>query len=257
MTTVLIVLNVLATAMIFTATITPGWLCLDNYLDDTKMSGVALDMNAFYSRVCGYDSDTCSVVPFLDYRSNSRLSSVAIEGRFTEYLVESILTILCTTIGCFLTVVYLLRRRNLDNVHDLRQTTSKLTNAALFLSIVGGVFGSILAIEFIQLNWKYDSIINTNNNLPTRCCSFSFENEDDSLEQTDNYLEKRFPYSLVIISGGLLLQAISIIRHINLRKAPNMGTILIEPVNTEENMGTMLIEPVNTEENEPLVSSTP
>lgn len=42
MTTVLIVLNVLATAMIFTATITPGWLCLDNYLDDTKMSGVAV-----------------------------------------------------------------------------------------------------------------------------------------------------------------------------------------------------------------------
>lgn len=109
------------------------------------------------------------------------------------------------------------------------------------------MFGSILAIEFIQLNLKYDRIIKTNNNLPTRCCSFLFENEDDSLGQTNNYLEKRFPYSLVIISEGLLLQAISIIRHINLRKAPNTGTILIEPVNTEENMRTILIEPVTTE----------
>lgn len=68
------------------------------------------------------------------------LHTYFLEGRFTEYLVESILTILCTTIGCFLTVVYVLRRRNQHNMHDLRHTTSKLTNAGgLCLSIVGGM----------------------------------------------------------------------------------------------------------------------
>ncbi|XP_063397363.1 uncharacterized protein LOC134681640 [Mytilus trossulus] len=125
-------------------------------------------------------------------------------------------------------------------MHDLRHTTSKLTNAGgLCLSIVGGVFGSILAIEFVQLNRKYDSF--KRHTGFERVLSYYV-----SAGHTNNYFEKRFPYSLVIISEGLLLLAISIIRHINLRKTPNIGTILSEPVNDP-----------TIEELELIVSSTP
>lgn len=108
--------------------------------------------------LCTYTHKITSVyVTKTTYLQYIGLHTYFLEGRFTEYLVESILTILCTTIGCFLTVVCVLRRRNQHNMHDLRHTTSKLTNAGgLCLSIVGGM---IMPNKNVKMSVSIQSLV--------------------------------------------------------------------------------------------------
>lgn len=200
---VLVGISILAGVLLLVGLVTPGWLGLDIKSGENDVS---INMNIFYSRVCVQESDIDACMTMSNAAAMERTSSSVGSFRFTEYLVEAVGALIGCGCGTILAIIYGLSVvREQDSV---RPRSSNLAVTGLVLSIIGGICGGILVIEFIIVHTNLDSVTDT---------------FGEQLESSNVGFEKSFPYSLVIMSFGLFFELIAVIVHIACMRTPYSG----------------------------------
>ncbi|CAG2202854.1 unnamed protein product [Mytilus edulis] len=199
----LIGISIVAGVLLLVGLVTPGWFGIDVKSGENDVS---INMNIFYSRVCVQESaiDTCLTMS--NAAAMERATKSDDSFRFTEYLVEAIGALIGCGCGTILAIIYglsLVREQD-----SIRPRSSNLAVTGLVLSIIGGICGGILVIEFIIIHTKMDTVTDT---------------YGEQLESSNVGFEKSFPYSLVIMSFGLFFELIAVIVHISCMRTPYTG----------------------------------
>ena len=229
----LVGLTIIGCGLILLALVTPGWVGID-IKAPTEDEYVDMSMNPFYARVCeGLEFyEGCEIVFIANVIFNgndtySKYMDMSVD-RYKERMAEAILCFICIIIGGILALVFGSSIRKTQG--GTRGSSTSLMVTGLVFSIIGWIFGAILAVEFIIVHVRFEE------KKPLIDAEVSAVSP-----VSDVQIDFEVPYSLIIMCIGLFIEFFAVIVHIavmrtNYRAMPVNGMMLSPSTNGSSNV---------------------